>query len=322
MAVPNNTIQTMTRVGNREDLSDIIYAIDPTETPFVSAIGRTKASAVYTEWQTDKLADANADNKQVQGADLANENRAATKRMGNYTQIMTKVVGTSSTQRAVKSAGRADEHSYQMAKAGKEIKRDFEKRFAGNYAAVPPDDDTAGEAAGALAFITTNTSRANDGADPTLSGTTAGYPNAAATNGTTRVVTEDMLKTVIQSAWNEGGSPSMAIMGGLIKQKAASFSGLAESRRDTGNKKIRIIAGADVYVSDFGEVRFVPDRYCSTRDVLVVDPEYWSIATLDPLKRTPLAKTGLADREALYVEHTLRCHNERASGVVADVKAS
>lgn len=312
----------MTRVGNREDLSDIIYNIDPTETPFVSAIGRTKASAVYTEWQTDRLADANADNKTIQGDDLDNESRSPTKRMGDYTQIMKKVVGTSSTQRAVKSAGRADEHAYQMAKAGKEIKRDFEKRFTGNYAAVPPADDTAGETAGALAFLSTNVSRGTSGANGTLSGSTQGYPNAAATNGTLRVVSEDMLKTVVQDAWTAGGTPTMAIMGGTLKQKAASFTGLAEQRRDTGDKKVRIIAGADVYVSDFGNIQFVPDRFCSTRDILVIDPDYWSIATLDPLKRVKLAKTGLADREALYVEHTLRCNNEAASGVIADVKAS
>jgi len=318
--VAANTIQTMTRVGNREDLSDIIYNISPTETPFVTAIGRGKADAVYHEWQTDTLVDANADNKAVQGDDLANESRPATSRVGNYTQIMTKVVGTSTTQRAVKSAGRSDEHSFQLAKAGKELKRDMEKRFVGNYAAVPPTSSVAGESAGALAWLRTNVSRgAGAGANPTLSGTTQGYPNAAATNGTPRAFTETLLKSVIQSTWTAGGDPSMVILGPTQKQAASAFAGIAQQRRETGNKRATIVGAADVYVSDFGEVRFVADRFCSTRDALVIDPEYWSLATLDPMQRRKLATVGLADRDAMYVELTLRCNNEAASGVVADL---
>ena len=319
MAVPSNTIQTMTRVGIREDLSDIIYNISPTETPFVTAIGRDKADNVYTEWQTDALVSANPNNKTVQGDDLANENRPATTRLGNYTQIFTKVVGTSTTDRAVKNAGRADEHSYQLAKAGKEIKRDMEARFTGNYAAVPPTSSVAGEAAGALAFMRTNASRGVGGVNPVLSGTTQGYPVTAATNGTQRAFTEALLKTAIAQAWNAGGEPTLVIMSLLQKQTAAAFAGLAQSRRETGNKKTTIIAGADIYVSDVGELTFVPDRFCSTRDALIIDPEMWAIATLDPMQRRKLATTGLADRDAMYGEMTLKCRNDGASAVVADL---
>lgn len=319
MAVPSNTIQTVTRVGNREDLDDIISNISPTDTPFLSAIGTDKATNVYHEWQTDALVSANANNKAIQGDDLSNENRPATTRLGNYTQIFTKVVGTSTTQQASKAAGRANEHSYQLAKAGKEIKRDMEARFTGNYAAVPPAAGTAGESAGALAFMRTNTSRGAGGANPTLSGSTTGYPNAAATNGTQRAFTEALLKAAIASAWNAGGEPTLVIMSLLQKQTAATFAGLAQQRRDTGNKRATIIAGADVYVSDVGELSFVPDRFSSARDALIIDPEQWSVATLDPMQKRPLAVTGLADRDAMYCEKTLVCRNDGGSAVIADL---
>jgi len=319
MAVPSNTIQTMTRVGNREDLSDIISNISPTETPFVTAIGRETASAVYHEWQTDALVSANANNKAIQGDDLSNENRPATTRLGNYTQIFTKVVGTSTTQQAVKAAGRSNEHSYQLAKAGKEWKRDREARYTGNYAAVPPAAGTAGEAAGALAFMRTNASRGAGGVNPVLSGTTTGYPVTAATNGTQRAFTEALLKAAVASAWNAGGDPTLAIMSLGQKQIAATFSGLAQQRRETGDKRLTIVAGADVYVSDVGEIQFVPDRFCSARDVLIVDPEMWAIATLDPLQKRKLATTGLADRDAMYSEETLVCKNDAGSAVIADL---
>lgn len=318
MAVPSNTVQAVGRIGNREDLSNIIYDISPTETPFISAIsrgGRGKADATYTEWQTDALVAANHDNKTIQGDDLANESRPNTVRVGTHTQIFKKVVGTSTTAQAVKQAGRANEHSYQLAKAGKEIKRDMEKRFLGNYASVAATASVAGETAGALAWLTTNVSRGSGGASGGFSSSLVG----AATNGTARTSTETLLKGVIAAAWNSGGEPGMAIMSLTQKQTAAGFAGLATNRRETGDKKLKIIAGADVYVSDVGEVQLVPDRYASTRDILVFDPEYFEIAELDPMQRRKLATTGLADREALYTEVALKCLNESAHGVVADL---
>lgn len=315
MAVPSNTIQSVGRVGNREDLSDIIYNISPTDVPFVSAISRGSADATYVEWQTDTLVAANADNYTIQGDDLANESRPNTTRVGTHTQIFKKVVGTSTTVQAVKQAGRKNEHALQLAKAGKELKRDMEARFTQNKASVAATAGVAGQTAGALAWLTTNVSRGATGAN---GGFSAGIV-AAASNGTQRAFTETLLKTVIASAWNSGGEPSMAIMSLTQKQIAAAFAGLAQSRRETGDKKLKIIAGADVYVSDTGEVQLVPDRFCSTRDCLIVDPAMWEIAVLDPMKKKALAATGLADRDALFTEVALKCNNEAGSGVVADL---
>jgi hypothetical protein len=323
MAVPTNTIQTVTRVGNREDLSDIIYNITPTDTPFLSSVnagGRGKASAVYTEWQTDVLAAADPNNAKVQGDDLNNDNAPPTTRLGNYTQIFAKVIGTSTTQQAVKSAGRANEHSFQLAKKGKEIKRDMEARFTGNYFAVPPTSTVAGQAAGALAFMRTNVSRGAGGANPTLSGTAQGYPNAAATNGTTRTLTEALLKSVNAATYQSGGNPSLVLMSPLLKMTAATFTGIAQARRETGDSAVKIIAAGDIYVSDFGDLTFVPDRNIGTlRDALVIDPDMWQLMELDPMQRRKLATTGLADRDAMYCETTLRCNNDAGSGVIADV---
>jgi hypothetical protein len=320
MTVATNTIQAVARIGVREDLSDRIAELFPDETPFQRAIGKEKATQVFHEWQTDALAAANHDNKTIQGDDLDNASRANTVRQGNYSQIMKKVVGASTTMEATQTAGRKSELAREIMKSGKELRTDAEKRFCGNYAAVPPASGTAGESAGALCFLRTNTSRGATATAPTYSGgTTVGYPNAAAGNGTQRAFTEALLKTQLAAIWTSGGSPDMVIMSVTQKQIAAAFGGLADARRETGDKKIKIVAGADVYVSDVGEVEFVPSRYCSTRDALIVDPEYWAVAELDPLKMIDLATTGLAKRKAMYQEVTLVCRNEAASGVVADL---
>jgi hypothetical protein len=322
MSVPGSTIQAVARIGVREDLSDRIAELFPDETPFQKAIGKEKATQVYHEWQTDSLTAANHDNKTIQGDDLANETRANTTRQGNYSQIMKKVVGASTTVEASLKAGRKSELAREIMKAGKEIRTDAEKRFCGNYAAVAPASGTAGESAGALAFMVTNSTLgvAGSPAQPTYSGGgLIGYPNAAATNGTARTYTETLLKTSLANIWTSGGNPSMVIQSISKQQTAASFTGLATARRESGDKKLTIVAGANIYVSDVGEVEFVPSRYCSTRDAMIVDPEYWAIAELDPLKMIDLATTGLAKRKAMYQEVSLVCRNEAASGVIRDL---
>jgi hypothetical protein len=315
MAVPSNTIQNVSRVGVREDLSNKIAELFPDETPFINMIGRSKASNTYTEWQTDGLAAASADNYTVQGDDLTNESRANTVRVGTHTQIFKKVVGASTTVEATDKAGRQSELARELMKAGRELRTDMEARMTQNKASVAAAAAVAGQTAGALAWLSSNVSRGAGGAS---GGFSAGIV-AAATNGTQRAYTEALLKAVLASVWAAGGNPKAVITNGTQKQAEAAFAGLATQRRETGDKRLTIVAGADVYVSDFGEVQFVPDRFCSSRDALVVDPEYWDIAVLDPMKSMDLAKTGLATRKALYTEAALRCLNQAASGVVADL---
>lgn len=317
MAVPSNTIQNVARVGVREDLDDKIAELFPDETPFMKAIGRSKASNTYTEWQTDGLTAANHDNAAIQGDDLANESRANTTRVGTHTQIFTKVVGSSTTVEWTNKAGRRSEMAREMMKAGREIRTDQEKRFVGNYASVAAAAGVAGKTAGALAWLTTNTSRGASGAN---GGFSAGIV-AAATNGTQRTYTESLLKTVLQSIWVQGGNPKMVITNGTQKQNEAAFTGLALNRVDQGPNTgpLTIVAGADVYLSDFGKISFVPDRFASARDALIVDPEYWDIAVGEALTPFDLATTGLASRKALRTEVALRCLNQAASGVVADL---
>lgn len=315
MAVPSNTIQAVGRVGVREDLADKIYQLFPDECPFSRMVGRGNASSTYTEWQTDSLVAASATNAAIQGDDTPNLSRPNTNRIGTYTQISTKVVGVSTTVEAVTKAGRKSELSRELTKAGRELNTDIELRATGNYASVAPTSSVAGLTAGALAWLTSNVSRGASGA----SGGWSGGIVAAATNGTQRSYTEALLKPVLQSIWSNGGNPKAVITNGTQKQTEATFSGLAQQRRETGDSLVTIVAGADVYLSDFGPVQFVPSRFCSARDALIVDPEFWDIADLDGQKTKDLAETGLASRKLIWREWALRCKNQAASGVVADL---
>src|SRR5437764_1603352 len=109
MAMPTNTFATYEAIGNREDLSDVIYRIDPTDTPFMTGCEREKASAVNHEWQTQALASVDTANAQLEGDDPSTTATTATARLGNICQISWKVARVTGTQRAVDHAGRDDE---------------------------------------------------------------------------------------------------------------------------------------------------------------------------------------------------------------------
>lgn len=318
MAVPSDTTQTYGVVGRREDLTDVIHDVTPTETPFMSAIGKGVAKNTYHEWQTDALAAASGTNAVVEGDNPANDAITATVRLGNYTQLSDKVIQVSSSQRESVNAGRGDELSYQLMKRSKELKRDIETRLTGNYASVAGNASTARECAGFEAWIQTNDSRGATGANTAFSGGI----QAAATDGTQRIFTETLLKDVLQLCWENGGDPSMIMVGAFNKKALSSFAGIADQIRDTGSKRATIVGAADVYVSDFGQLDIIANRFSRSRSALVVDPSMWKLAYYQRYKTEDLAKTGHSDRKMLSVEFTLESSNEKASGCVADLTTS
>jgi hypothetical protein len=318
MAVPSGTYQTYTAVGRREDLTDVIHDISPTETPFMSNIKKGKASQKFHEWQTDVLAAADADNMVIEGDDVANDAAVPTVRLGNYVQLMDKVIGVASSNEVGDKAGRASEMDYQTQKRIKELKRDMEARLTGNKPSAAGAAGTARQCAGFEAWIQTNDSRGAGGDNTAFSGGI----QAAATDGTQRAFTEAQLKAVLALIADNGGDASMVLLGSFNKQVASSFAGIADQRRDTGDKRAKIISGADVYVSDFGEVSLVYSRFSRSRSALVVDPDMWKLCYYQPFKTEALAKTGHADRKLLSVEFTLEACNEKSSGCVADLTTS
>ena len=244
MAQVTNTYSTYDSVGQREDLSDIIYSISPTDTPFMSSIGKEKATAVLHEWQTDALAAAAADNYQIEGDEIAFTAPTATVRLNNRTQISRKSVIVSGTQDAVNLAGRNNELAYQISKQSKELKRDMETSLTANQAPVTGNDTTARRLGGIECWIKTNSNKGGgSGADPSTSGSNA------RTDGDQRAFTESQLKDVIKSCWDEGGDPSMVMLGSFNKQILSGFTGGATRMDDAENK--RLVAAVDIYERDF-----------------------------------------------------------------------
>jgi hypothetical protein len=309
-----------TAIGAREDLTDVIYDISPTDTPIMSSIGKTKATSVYHEWQTDSLAAATTNNALVEGASATEASISPTTRLGNYTQIVGKTVMVSGTLLASDLAGRKSEMAYQLAKASSEIKRDIETIITANQGqAVGSSGSQARKMGSLLSYIKSNTNVSagtTAGGDPTTLGV------STRTDGTTRTFTETILKDVVSQVFTSGGTPSVLMVSPALKQVVSGFTGLAAQRYQVPTSgQATILAGADLYQSDFGVLQIVPNRFMRTRDALVLDPEYAALAYLRPFQTNDIAKVGDAEKKQILAELTLEVRNEAAHGGAFDLSA-
>lgn len=315
MTLPADTLATFAAVGNREDLSNIIYDISPAETPFLSKIPKTKATGTKHEWQTHALTAASATNKVLEGDDATTDASTVTARVYNYRQISDKVARVTGTQEVVDKAGRRSEMAFQMEARMKELKRDVESRLLSNLASAVGNATLAPECAGAQAWILTNTDKA---ADATAS---AGNGTDIHTDGTARAFQESQVETVLASAWTNGGNPTMGLLNAFQKRKFAAFSGSSTKTSD-GDKK-KVVNSVDIYVDPLGnEVRLVPCRQCPTDVVYFFDTEHVKFAVLRDFKTHDLAKTGDSERKQILVEYTLEMCQEKAHAAVYDLATS
>lgn len=319
----NPVFTTYGTKGIREDLSDIIYNISPTDTPFISNVGKGTAKGTYTEWQVDSLSAA-SDNKHAEGAVAPGAASEATQRVGNYTQIATKVATVSGSNEVADAAGRNSEMAYQLAKAGMELKRDMEKTLVGTDKAQSSGAvNLTRETASVYSWLATNCSvgtngvAPNDGASPPV---VKNDGTETYTAGSDRDLTDTVLDGLIQSIWTEGGNPSVIMCGAAQKAKITAFTGnTATSRKFTDAESKKFINAVDVYVSDYGELNVVPNRLMLTDAVLVLQPDMWSVDYYRDFFTKDLPVAADAESKQIIVEYTLCSKNEAASGQIRDL---
>jgi Family of unknown function (DUF5309) len=335
MAVPGQTALSYTFQAApsniiREDLEDFVYKISPTETPIMQAIGRKgKFKNTLHEWPVVELASPNPNNAQIEGNDLPNDPPTLALRLANYTQIMTKQKGVSSTDEAIVGAGDINKMAKQVLYGTQELKRDMESRLGANHTNVADPGaatSAARKTASIAAFLQTNVSLGTggtakvairSGATPPGSVGGGGYPATAGVLGTARPITEAIFKAVIQAIWTQGGNPKYAFVGGTTKVTISAFTGNVTRYQQQASR--RLITAIDFYDSDFGRLEIVPDRFIDPALCLIIDPAYAELGWLQGMKNIPLAKTGLNDKRLVSCEWGTIVGNEKAHGMIADI---
>lgn len=305
MTAPTNTFLTTSAIGNREDLTDVVYRISPTQTPTLNMASKAKATNTLHEWQVQELASAAA-NAQAEGDDLTAKTVTVTARLTNRTQISAKKVVVSGTQQAMNPAGRKDELAYQLSLASAEIKRDMELGLTQNDVLATSPRSSRGLRGWCVDNVNRN------------GGTLASYTgNTGYTAGTQRAFTEAQVKDVLQQIFTNGGEPDTIMMPPAAKQTFSGFTGNA-TRMDKSEDS-KLYASVDFYVSDFGTLQAVPNRFMATRDVFILQSDKLAVAYLRPFATVELAKTGDAEQRELLVEYTLECRAPKAHGAIYDI---
>lgn len=315
MAQPSGTHSTYDHVGRREDLSDIIYDVSPTETPFLRAIPKGKATSTKHEWLTRALAAASGSNAVIEGDDATTDSANANTRVFNYTQIADKVALVSGTQEAVTNAGMPSTMAREMKDKMAELKRDVETSLLQNIAYNAGTDTAARVCAGLQTYVKTNISKAADGTAATGNG------SDIYTDGTARALLESYVEAALATGWDNGAQPTLGILNSFQKRKFAAFSG-SSTKMSNGDAR-KVVNNVEIYIDPLGtEIRLVPCRHCPTDVVYFVDPEYVEFSTLRNFQTAELAKTGDSQRKQILVEFTMEVRNEKAHCGVYDLSAS
>lgn len=290
--------KTYDQVGAKEDVSDIISTLTPTKTPFQSVIGADTCDNTLFQWQEDELRAVQA-NAQVEGFTAADATLTPTLMRSNYTQILEKTIKVSGSADKRSTYGRAKESAYQMAKAMKEVKRDLEHAMVGlGQAATAGDSNTARLMASYASQI-----------DASMLVKTGAVGTA---------ITEAKLLEALQKQWAAGAEPDTVMVTADDSLVIAGFANSAGRSREinNGSKDRAIVNAVDLYVSPFGEVKVVLNRFLRAGDTLVFDPANWKQVTFRNWFRETLAKDGDNVKMMIVGEFSLKHTNFKASAIV------
>ena len=311
MAKVTNAFDTYSATSDREDLSNIIYNISPMQTPFMSSIGKRSIKNVVFDWQTEALASP-VSTGELEGFELSRAAAVATTRVSNVAMISKRDATVSGSQESSDPAGKRSEMAHQLAIMSKALKRDMEEALCQKNGKTTGNATTARKTGAFESWVKSNVNNAA-GSTPTGGGT-------APTDGTQRALTEPLLKAVLQSCFENGGEPSIAICGLHNKQVISGFTGRSQARQFVDANTVE--ASVSIYSSDFGELKIVPSNRSRERSLLLVDPEMAKVSFLRDFKTVDIATIGDAVTKMIVVEYGLEVSNEAAHGAVVDLTTS
>lgn len=321
-----NAFTTYQAMGNREDLSNAIYNIDPFDTPVISAIRRRAVKNRIFDWQTEFLPIVNPNNAQVEGFQLANNPAQPTIRQNNVTQISERDATVSGTQEEVDAAGKGSEMAHQMALAAKVLKSDMETILCSRQARN--DGNDSGPTARTTEAFSHWLGRAVDKySNPAaaVSGYLTGLPVLATdvfapvAAGNQIQITEQALGDAMQKAYQNGASPSLWIVPPGPKRTISTFTGRSTTQVLVG--KTEVVSTIDIIATDFGRVKVAPSRWVPTDVGLLIDPDYAAVAFFRAFRQYLMARIGDAETRMIVVEWGLEMRNALAHVMFNGIKA-
>ena len=315
------TFTTADAIGEREQLADVIYRIDPDETPIFSAVKKSTGNGIFLEWQVQELAAASATNFVSEGADATVAAATPTVRAGNYMQISQKSYAVSNTLEQVDKAGREKESQYQRVLKSLELRRDIEKAIGDTNVARSASEPR--KSASLMTWITNG----SVGSGSTFSaglGTDTVTVGTAASRGLSLALIEDGM----QDAWTDGGNPKLLVASATNR---ANFSDLSASGNLVSNdvnmtqaKATTYVGSTSVFLTDFGTLDVAPSRFLGNDRIFLLDPDFASLCTLNGrnFAENEIAPTGDAEKFQIVTEWSLKVLAPKAHSMILDLSGS
>ena len=284
------------KMGQREELADLISLVDAKDTPLTSMAKKgSKPNNTYFRWQVDRLpspkvspvVDGTDVDPSVEGnvenyvQDGAVQYR---KELGAYIQIFRRAVRVSAlTEDINEVAGVNSELANNVAKAIKLLKRDQEVTFGGSQGAQADNGTVGYQTRGLHKWLAKRTATVGSGAD-NQDGTETipsefRTPDTSHATGSVSALTETSIQNVLTSMYKETGTfrDLDALVGPALKRAFTNLvfstpsSGSAETRtavrtlnRDATSSSY--ISSVDVFVGDFGKLRLHPSHWLKWND--------------------------------------------------------
>ena len=320
-----------------EDVMQKIFDISKIPLPFTDLVGSTTHKNERFDWVVDELRAPDVTNARVDGSDAGAAAEAGGARVGNHSQISDEVIAVSYRADASDTIGRTKELAYRITRGNQQIRRDVEAMALNNQASVAGTDTVAGVTGGLPTWIETTVLNA-DGSDATAQ---AGGHNM--TTGLTEKYTAGVgaglsfqaVKDAIQGVYEQGGEvthlmSNPGVIGSLSTYMFDNEARVATLTSDQGapaNSKATALSSVNVLVSDFGTIKLVPNRLQPLDEngnavAFLLDPEYVSLSYLEGYRTDTLAKTGLAEKRQISVDWGVRCHTEKAHGMIINIDPS
>lgn len=320
----------------REDVMNRIWDISRIPLPFTDMVGSETSKQEYKEWVLDELAAPDLTNARIDGADAGTATSASDVRVGNHHQISDKVVKVSHRADASDTIGRARELAYRLMRNQQELKRDVEAIALSNQASFADTGAAAGKVGTLQAWIETNVDI------PAAVATVGGFNTTTAivdayTVGARRALTENAVRDVVESIYNEGGDPTRMMAIPAVCRKFSEYLFTSSARvatltSETGQSSEAATAkgAVNVFVTDFGTLTMVPNRLQQTYNdsaaavasaVFILDPEYLGLSYLQGYRTDELGKTGTANNRQISVDWTLVVNTEKAHGMITEINS-
>lgn len=280
--------------GYRQDITDEIQMVSPSDTPIYSRLKDIQGSAVLHEWVEDTIATATAATP-PEGATAAASSTVSKARKSNYMQIVRKTGSVSGTAQALNAVGGRNELMYDMEKTMKSWKIECEQQLL--WGTTASGDSTAGTAREMRGFFD------------------ALQTNRVTGSAGTVALTESVFNDQLQSLWNNGseGAQYIVFVGGFNKRRISQFS-TANVRNISAEDK-RLVNSVGVYDSDFGTVTISLHRYVGEKNCVLIDSTKFNKAWLRKPFKENLSKRGDLDEYQIVGELTLEHLNERCGSI-------